>query len=112
MRNIPVIDPKTFLGPKHVSLFVEEIENRIDKYTKKLSKEETLDIVVILNDGSRIFPTLFSDSGQDLVIIEGFDSSKQEVYLLVHQSDVQILITRTKVTSGKKPQEIEFEYHQ
>ncbi len=102
----PKINPSNhFLA----NVFVENIENQIVEFTNELKADEAFAVYVLLNDGSRIFASWFGYHNPHLVIIEGTNDKKQEVKLLLHMNEVQIILIKDKKDNFKDRQKIGFQ---
>ncbi len=73
------------------SAFVERIEKHIEDLEKKIKGNERISRILVLNDGSKVYPNSYSYHNPNMVKIYGNDEEGYDVEVLLHQNSVQLI---------------------
>jgi len=80
--------------------FQERLEKEITKAQNALQDGQVLDVIVILRDGSKLWPTWFGYWGPDMIRVEGTNEHGREVEVVMHYSAMEVVIGAADAPPG------------
>lgn len=94
-EKFPYLNPKIEREiAKTASSFYDRIQEQIHNFENELMENEILEVRVITFDRNNILVKSFGYHNPNMIIVHGFNINNNEVKLLIHQNNIQIVLTK------------------
>ena len=87
---------------------VRFIQKRFEKRSAKKSADETISIVLVLNNGTEVILHTVGWTEFEFIHAIGLSSNGNPVEIIVHFTNCQFKIIQEKIVMGEKPKEVKF----